>query len=56
MPYGKTCSKNIEKVRLREKKRVYGPEQQQITSIDLEPYPEDKKNGGYDRVNLSDIE
>lgn len=35
---------------------VYGPEQQQITIIGLEPHPEDKKNGGYDRVNLSDLE
>lgn len=35
---------------------VYGPEQQQITIIGLEPHPEDKKNGGYDRVSLSDIE
>lgn len=35
---------------------VYGPEQQQITIIGLEPHPEDKKNGGYDRVNLLDIE
>lgn len=35
---------------------VYGPEQQQITIVDLEPHPEDKKNGAYDRINLSDIE
>lgn len=35
---------------------VYGPEQQQITIIGLEPHPEDKKNGTYDRINLSDIE
>ena len=34
---------------------VYGPEHQQITIIGLEPHPEDKKNGGYDRINLSDI-
>lgn len=35
---------------------VYGPEQQQITIIGLEPHPEDKKNGAYDRINLSDLE
>lgn len=35
---------------------VYGPEQQQITIIGLEPPPEDKKNGAYDRINLSDVE
>lgn len=34
---------------------VYGPEQQQITIIGLEPHPEDKKNGVYDRINLSDL-
>ena len=26
---------------------VYGPDQQSITIIDLEPHPEDKKNGAY---------
>lgn len=35
---------------------VYGPKQQQITIIGLEPHPEDKKNGAYNRINLSDIE
>ncbi len=35
---------------------VYGPKQQQITIIGLEPHPEDKKNGAYDRINLSDLE
>lgn len=35
---------------------VYGPEQQQITIIGLEPHPEDKKNGAYDRINLSNLE
>ncbi len=35
---------------------VYGPEQQQITIIGLEPHPEDKKNGAYDRIHLSDLE
>jgi hypothetical protein len=34
---------------------VYGPDYQQITIIGLEPHPEDKKNGAYDRVNLSDL-
>ncbi len=34
---------------------VYGPEQKQITIIGLEPHPEDKKNGAYDRVKLSDL-
>jgi hypothetical protein len=35
---------------------VYGPHQQEITVIGLEPHPEDKKNSAYDRVTLSDIE
>ena len=35
---------------------VYGPNQQEITIIGLEPHPEDKKNGAYDRINLSDME
>lgn len=34
---------------------VYGPNQQEITIIGLEPHPEDKKNGSYDRINLSDL-
>ena len=34
---------------------VYGPDQQEITIIGLEPHPEDKKNGAYDRINLSDL-
>ena len=34
---------------------VYGPEHQQITVIGLEPHPEDKENGAYKRINLSDI-
>ena len=34
---------------------VYGPEHQQITIIGLEPHPEDKKNGAYDRITLSDL-
>lgn len=35
---------------------VYGPGQQQITIIGLEPHPEDKKNGAYDRITLSDLD
>ena len=35
---------------------VYGPDKQEITVIGLEPHPEDKKNGAYDRVVLSDME
>ncbi len=34
---------------------VYGPEQKDITIIGLEPHPEDKKNGAYDRISLSDL-
>jgi len=34
---------------------VYGPDKNQITVIGIEPHPEDKKNGGYDKVNLSDL-
>lgn len=34
---------------------VYGPEQKDITIIGLEPHPEDKKNGAYDRIPLSDL-
>jgi len=32
---------------------IYGPEKNDITVIGLEPHPEDKKNGGYDKVTLS---
>lgn len=32
---------------------VYGPEQNDITIIGLEPHPEDKKNGAYARIVLS---
>lgn len=35
---------------------VYGPNQNEITIIGLEPHPEDRKNGAYDRVTLSDLE
>lgn len=34
---------------------VYGPNQKDITIIGLEPHPEDKKNGAYDKVILSDM-
>ena len=34
---------------------VYGPDRQDITIIGLEPHPEDKKNGAYDKVTLSDM-
>ena len=34
---------------------VYGPNRQDITIIGLEPHPEDKKNGAYDKVSLSDM-
>lgn len=34
---------------------VYGPDYQQITIIGLEPHPEDKKNGAYDRITLSEF-
>lgn len=34
---------------------VYGPGQKEITVIGLEPHPEDKKNGAYDRILLSDL-
>ncbi len=32
---------------------VYGPNKNDITIIGLEPHPEDKKNGAYDRITLS---
>lgn len=32
---------------------IYGPAKNDITIIGLEPHPEDKKNGGYDKVKLS---
>ena len=35
---------------------VYGPDRQDITIIGLEPHPEDKKNGAYDKVTLSDMQ
>ena len=35
---------------------VYGPDQKDITIIGLEPHPEDKKNGAYDKITLSKLE
>jgi hypothetical protein len=32
---------------------IYGPGKHEITVIGLEPHPEDKKKGGYDKVRLS---
>lgn len=34
---------------------VYGPGKDAITIIGLEPHPEDKKRGAYDKVSLSDL-
>ena len=34
---------------------VYEPDQMAITIIGLEPHPEDKKNGAYDKVSLADM-
>lgn len=34
---------------------VYGPDQQSITIIGLEPHPEAKKNGAYARIPLSEM-
>lgn len=34
---------------------VYGPGKEEITIIGLEPHPEDRKNGAYDKVKLSDL-
>ena len=35
---------------------VYAPAQKEITVTGLEPHPEDKKKGAYDRIRLSDLE
>ena len=35
---------------------VYDPNPKVITIIGLEPHPEDKKNGAYGRVTLSDLD
>lgn len=34
---------------------VYGPDIKEITIIGLEPHPEDKKRGAYNRIKLSDL-
>ena len=34
---------------------VYGPDKKSITIIGLEPHPEDKKNGAYERMTLSEL-
>jgi hypothetical protein len=34
---------------------VYGLKRKQIVIIGIEPHPEDKKNGGYDKVKLSSL-
>lgn len=34
---------------------VYGPDQNDITIIGIEPHPEDRKRDGYDKVKLSDL-
>lgn len=34
---------------------VYGPNSQSITIIGLEPHPEDKKSGAYDKISLSNM-
>lgn len=34
---------------------AYGPDKEEITVIGLESHPEDKKNGAYDRITLSEM-
>ena len=34
---------------------VYVPDKNQIAVIGIEPHPEDKKKGGYDKVDLSEL-
>lgn len=34
---------------------VYGPDMHDITVVGLEPHPEDKKRGGYEKVLLSSV-
>ena len=34
---------------------VYGPGRAEITVVGLEPHPEDRKRGGYEKVALSDL-
>lgn len=34
---------------------AYGPNQMEITILGIEPHPEDKKRGAYDRIKLSEL-
>jgi hypothetical protein len=34
---------------------VYGPDKRDITIVGLDPHPESKKNGAYERIGLSDL-
>ena len=34
---------------------TYGPGRKEITVLGIEPHPEDKKRGAYDRIKLSDL-
>lgn len=34
---------------------VYGPDRKDISILGIEPHPEDKKRGAYDRIKLSDM-
>jgi hypothetical protein len=34
---------------------AYGPEQGEITVLAIEPHPEDKKRGAYERIKLSSL-
>lgn len=34
---------------------AYGPDQGEITILAIEPHPEDKKRGAYDRIKLSSM-
>ena len=34
---------------------TYGPNRKEITILGIEPHPEDKKRGSYERIKLSDI-
>ena len=34
---------------------AYGPNQSDITILAIEPHPEDKKRGAYDRIKLSNV-
>lgn len=34
---------------------VYGPNRKEITILGIEPHPEDKKRGAYERIKLSDL-